>query len=142
MRPRYRRLRELDAPLARAIAFVEAQPEPPGWSGDVAITTIPIDSRLSLRNHPHRKSYPVELVPVAELLATQPTVSRETVLYLLQHGWDDPILVSRQRGRWVIEDGHHRAYVASLLGERWIATYIAPPPELTPSATVRESRRR
>ena len=66
-------------------------------------------------------------MPVAELLATQPTVDREAVLYLLRHGWDEPILVSRQRGRWAIEDGHHRAYAASLLGERFIAAHVAPP---------------
>jgi len=112
----------------RAVAFVESQPELPGWPvGDVAIAAIPIGSLSSLRNHPGRESYPVQLVPVAELLATQPTVDREAVLRLLQDGWDDPILVSRQRGWWAIEDGHHRAYAASLLGEQFIAAHVAPP---------------
>jgi GNAT superfamily N-acetyltransferase len=126
--------------IDQAIAFVESQPEPPGWSGDVAITTIPIGSLSSLRNHPHRGSYPVQLVPVAELLATQPTVDRESVIYLLQHGWDEPILVSRQHGRWVIEDGHHRAYAASLLGEQFIAAHVAPP-QSSRTVSPRRARR-
>jgi len=112
----------------RAVAFVESQPEVPGWSGDVAIATIPFDARLPHRSHPDRGSYPIQSVPVAELLATQHVVGRESVLYLLRHGWDEPILVSRKEGRWAIEDAHHRAYAASLLGERSILARVAPPP--------------
>lgn len=117
-----------DRDVDRAVVFVESQPEVPGWSGDVAIATIPVDERLPHRSHPDRGSYPIQSVPVAELLATQHVVGRESVIYLLRHGWDEPILVSRQEGRWVIEDGHHRAYAASLLGERSILARVAPPP--------------
>jgi len=112
----------------RAIAIVRAQPEFPGWLGDIWITTIPLEPRAPLRSHPSRKSYTIERVPVGELVAIQPNVSRKQILELLQHGWDEPILVSRQKNRWVIEDGHHRAYAASLLGHASIAAYIVPSP--------------
>ena len=107
--------------VAQAIRYVEKQPEPPGWPGDVEITTIRPGRIRTIKTAKDRNVYPLYTVNVSALTTTQPTVDRAHVIHLLRHGWSEPILIS---SAGEILDGHHRAYAASLLGLPTLARVV------------------
>jgi len=106
---------------ADAIRYVENQSEPAGWPGDVEIATIPSGSTRSIRTEKDRSVYPIKRIGISTLRTTQPVVDRQHTIRLLREGWQDPILVS---STGEILDGHHRAYAASLRGDRTILARI------------------
>ena len=127
-------------PSSAAIEFVRRQPEPPGWSGDVVIG-IPFDSRaVSYTFRGRREDLPLRAVPIDRLVATQPTVDKGAIIRLLSGELDGspPILVLAVGDRLWIQDGHHRAYAAMLLGRETVEAYIRPPV----TSSVREVRER
>ncbi len=130
----------------KAIVFIRRAPEVPGWGGDVAVG-IPFDPKAVSYTYrdgssplcPPRQDLPVRRVPVAALVASQPTVSRQYMIELLQLAAlgameVPPILVLQRPGSifW-IQDGHHRAYAGMLLGSRTVEAWLRPSLEDCPS---------
>lgn len=123
-----------------AIQHVLVQPEPPGWPGDVRIEKLPFraDTVDLVRKLPRAElaAAPVQWVRLSDLEALQPTASRRTVVSLLERGWEDPILITPWPSNarvpplrpFLIQDGHHRAYAAALLGSPRIAAKVLPFP--------------
>jgi len=125
-----------------AIHHVLVQPEPPGWPGDVWIEKLPFrDASTELVARLPRaelSAAPVQWVRLSDLEALQPTADRRTVVSLLERGWDEPILITPWPGSdrtrlspirpFLIQDGHHRAYAAALLGSPRIAAKVLPFP--------------
>lgn len=119
-----------DVDAQDAIDYVRRQPEPPGWSGDVAISIRFDPKAVSYTYRGRREDLPLRSIPVDRLVATQPTVDRDALIQLLSGGLDQapPILVL-QVGDWFwVQDGHHRADAALLLGRETIEAYLRPPP--------------
>ena len=116
-----------------ALRHVLAQPEYPGWEGDIRIERLASVSHNLARSFSFsdKRNAPVHCVPLGRLVTVQPNVDRKWVVHLLRNGWADPILVSTHPTDphvFIIQDGHHRAYVAALLGMPCIRAKVVPFP--------------
>ena len=126
----------LKAPLRRinqAILFVESQPV---HGGDIPLrgfTIYPVKWARSFSKEDKERA-PVVEVRVEDLLAVQDSVDRAHMLTLLRYGWKNPILVTPHPRGLIMQDGHHRAYAAKLLGLPTIQARILPFPGDRPSS--------
>ena len=112
--------------IDRALAVLDAQP--PAFRGATTEvrTIIPYDPSIPFQRRANPSQYPIRAIPVAELITDQKDVRRDVVRYYIEHGWTEPIVVRSYRGRWLIQDGNHRAFAAILLGLGSIQAHVVP----------------
>jgi len=123
------RARDVGAATAKAgceRAIAALQREPDYGTGDVRLRGFDLVPAHLGRSFPaeEKQSAPVRRVNLADLLAIQDSVDRQTVIDLVRQGSRRPILVTPHPRGLVIQDGHHRAYAAKLRGETTIEAKV------------------